>query len=375
MVQPVRPFQGPRPSDEDGAPPAPASRALALSPDPPEPPLLPYADSALYTRAIRAMSTPREAQEAGLEVTLDPERHRDALVQQRLDIFRALATTRFRAEGADALVTAPFQMGGFTAGPGNAAIVRAVAQSIGLSEDEATRALFGRATPGQVHRLAQGLIDAGRLPAPNGTETLAARIRRMMYDHGVGFDCAGYVAQAFLASRAMGRAQSPLRSVPAVTDDLSRLEGRGFVRVPITSARPGDIVALAAPAHEAVGHRVIVYAARVATNDDRIFVFNRAAEALSRAMNRGRSNEISVAQRDLRSVETFLRQPGLRALVVDSSWGASQVSDFGGVERRIWLQDERTGQWAWTDAVTAAHVSDKPYDHPVQGVYRPAREL
>src|SRR5258708_16722096 len=198
MVQPIRPFYDPRSSDDDAAPPFPTSVALCNIRDLPEPPSVPDVEIDLYARALRAMSASREAREAG-RVTGDPTRLRDALIQRRLDAFRAQATVRYRALSSEALVTAPFQMGGATTSPRNAEFVRTIARSVGMTEDDATRALFGRATPDEVHRLAQGLIDAGRLPANKDGESVADRVRRMMYEHGIGFDCAGYVAQAVLA--------------------------------------------------------------------------------------------------------------------------------------------------------------------------------
>jgi hypothetical protein len=63
---------------------------------------------------------------------------------------------------------------------------------------------------------------------------------------------------------------------------------------------------------------------------------------------------------------------------VDASWGAGQDGKLsGGLQRRIWLFNETTGKWGEANPdkdgeleVTISHTNG-PYNHPMNGIYRP----
>ncbi|MCC6903773.1 MAG: hypothetical protein IT377_32695 [Polyangiaceae bacterium] len=76
--------------------------------------------------------------------------------------------------------------------------------------------------------------------------------------------------------------------------------------------------------------------------------------------------------------ETFLRAgfpegypATLRAVEVDSSWGAGEAGHpEAGVKRELWVQNQANGLWGYWDNDGAFRVSSGPYDHPIDGVYR-----
>jgi cell wall-associated NlpC family hydrolase len=288
---------------------------------------------------------------------------RDGQVQQRLDGFRSQAIATYHTPSGDLRVAAPFRMSGQPVAPDNLRSVAEVSAHLGLSEVDVARLQAGRGTPEHVQRVTQALIDAGRMPPASDTApSIGARIRLMMYEHGVGFDCAGYVAQAFFASRSIDRAHSQLRDQAPENDQLRDLQSRGFVRVGLDATRPGDIVVLGKPPTDGYGHRVIVYAARNATEDDRAAIRRLVLEHTPK----------SYAQRDL--LKRLADSASLRVLVVDSSWGNNADPQRGGVERKIWWHSQATGQWAGTDRDGAPVMTAGPYNHPVEGAYRPRNE-
>jgi hypothetical protein len=300
-------------------------------------------------------------------------------LQMRLDAFRERATPVLSAEGKLVAVRIPFRM---TVDPrvvddpayrdsrwaAQERIVRAkepelkdAAHAAGLSDDDVRRLHEGRATPEQVARVTQAIIDAGHLPrrspeAPN----LEMRIRKMMHDHGVGLDCAGYTQQAYLASRGLARGATGLD--PNIEkENLANLSGKGFARVSLADARAGDILVLGSPKRGEAGHTLLVNDHRDATPEE---------------------------EADLR------KQPGfgsgrITAYVLDSSYGSDARFDVGGVMQQIWWRDEK-GTWARKTKTTepdGRKVADgfdvwprdkgteKPYGHPIEGVYRPRGEL
>jgi hypothetical protein len=209
----------------------------------------------------------------------------------------------------------------------------------------------GRATPAQLTRVTQTLIDTGHLPlGPAPPRAMQDRIRLMMFEFGLGVDCAGYVQQAYLRATGLTARGAGFRA--AGNEDLSSLEERGFTRVrSLAEVRPGDIVSLGPPALGEAGHRVIVYEQHVASDAE------RTAEVAAGRLS-----------------ESFVRAGPVRAFQVDSSWGANignaGTPYAGGVERRTWWRNEATGQWAWTNGGQRVSVGPEPYDHPLIGVFR-----
>jgi len=351
MVQPLhsRAFQGPSeldptpvPHDPHRPPPQPVPRDASQIPD-----------VSHYTGPPPGRASGGRAPAVSGSSVSGPSPGATRAIQSRLDAFRARATPVYRTSEGDVPVATPFRMtGGYpvheatTVAP-QRAVVRDVARSIGLSDGEVQFILQGRGTPTQVQRLTQGLIDAGHLPSAQGSLTLAARVRQMMFDHGIGIDCAGYARQAFVAAHPGARVQwrAP------VNEDLSGLAGRGFTRMRLSDARAGDLVVLKPVPGQIWGHTLIVYDAHEATEADRA----RLAEP---------------AKRD-RDVAAIADSGCLHVVVVDSSWGCDGSAERGGVQQVTWFEDRVSGRWLSIGPNELEYrVADSPYGHPVEGVYR-----
>jgi hypothetical protein len=203
----------------------------------------------------------------------------------------------------------------------------------------------GKGTPAQIRRVTQALIDS---PAWKKYEKLPAEdgIRQLMWDHCIGADCSGYVHHAFLAARnatasrySLGDPlQSAIQAPPkAIFDNVSP-----------QAARSGDVMVLGKK--NGSGHKVIVY--------DRQEIPPGAPLRVA-------------AQKGLGSAP----DAKLHVLLVDSSWGAGTVAQSGGVARRAWVYDESQNKWGMLESSTIVPSNDSgPYDHPLQGTYRPKAE-
>jgi hypothetical protein len=231
-------------------------------------------------------------------------------------------------------------------------------KAAGLSSESMAAIRAARGDPNDIRRFTQALIDHGQLSS-NTALPLAERVRQMMFDHGVGVDCAGYVQHAYLYASGTSRAAAGF-TVPG-NEDLSLLPRRGFTRVPnVPSLKPGDIVSLGPPSGESVGHRVIVYDQHEATPSEVAAFLNKNDE------NGG----------DFlfdRQVEGSLRKT-YYVVTVDSSWGSAGNPQRGGVDRRTWWYNAICGTWAWKvpndpRPGTVDHGS-QPYGHPIIGFFR-----
>jgi cell wall-associated NlpC family hydrolase len=298
----------------------------------------------------------------GIEAPAPLEADRDTSAQRGLDAFRALASPTYHVPGeGDVTVAAPFRMphapqvasstpvDAVTAryAATEARVVahqpelRALATKLGVQDLYAVS--IGHASPETVRRLTQGLIDAGRLPPSDGHTPTAVRVRTMMSDYGLGFDCAGYVQRAFLAARGLTRAQAGFASGTAV-ESLGDLPAKGFVKVAPESARPGDIVVLDAAPGGGPGHRLVVHDRREPS----------AAEVASLAL---RSNGVPLT-------------PGrVSAIQVDSSFGSGGMPQVGGVGSRTWLYDAASQQWAPDTGGPLVFSSRPYYGDSLRGIY------
>lgn len=296
-------------------------------------------------------------------------------IQVGLDRFLERATPKYLVDGKSVPVPIPFRM---TVKPElasgsrwgtqeedvkrNEKELQAAAATVGLG-DARHLGLFrsGRATPEDVRKVTQALIDRGRLPPSKGFPGPESRVRKMMFDYGLGIDCASYTQQAYLASRGLRREQTQLNAKMS-DEDLTNLAREGFRKVAIDAARPGDILVLDPPPRSREpGHTLMVYDRREATTE-----------------------EIA----DLRSAPGF--EPGhVTAYVLDSSYGSGGTFDRGGVMRQVWYRNDDKKNWARRDVGTPSKFEvwqadqsdpdqplDRPYDggHTIRGVYRPAGE-
>ncbi len=351
MTQPISSAYTDRTRDpyesDSGGPTAPATR-VAVSQTIPE---LPDTDGALIANAVKAATTgaPRMLLAHGVRAE-DVDNPVASPMQQRLDAFMDSATPTFHTPQGDAKVPIPFH---FNAGgnPQQSELTRLGAQ-VGLSPTQVGHLCVGRGTPQEIQRMTQALIDAGKLP-PGPSSDLTNRIRTMMCDYGVGLDCAGYVQQAFLASRGIARSQTGLKDIEK--EDLTALAGKGFKRVPESQIREGDLLILAPPPNSRIGHTLIVRASRLATPEE--------ALAMERQAPHGWQNP---APSQLRRIE------------LDSSWGNGGHPEAGGVQRQIFWHDEANGSWMRQSSSGGAWLVEPSkaiyYNHPIEGVYRPQQE-
>jgi hypothetical protein len=222
-----------------------------------------------------------------------------------------------------------------------------------LTTREASLIQEGRGSIRSIHLLTQALIDLGNLPAGVFPD-LGSQVRQMMFDCGIGLDCAGYAQQAFL--RATGQTRSAARFVAVENESLSSLEARGYARVADpTLLRPGDIAVLGPTGAGQVDHRAIVYEQHRATSAELEELHRRAGPA----------------------GERLVRSDRVRVITVDSSWGcrSAPLADpaMGGVRRETWWYNEETATWGWGPAGLVGSqplsVSALPYGHPVTGAF------
>jgi hypothetical protein len=280
----------------------------------------------------------------------------NADVQRRLEAHRlAMMATVHTAEG-DVSFPIPFEIGAPPppVGPDQAsdheALLRCLDQC-GFTGATRTALLHGRGTPAEIQRIAQSLLDAGRLPQRAGVP-LVQRVREMLDNVHIGIDCAGYTQQAYLAMARTTRAAAGFDS--SLHESLASLPSQGFTRVrSVAALRPGDIVSLGPPPGEQFGHRAIVYDQHRASESD-LQDFKGAYDAVAPGFAQG---EIYVVE-------------------VDSSWGGSGNSDLGGVERRMWWYNATTDQWAWQversdcPGVLTVQTGPDAYSHPLIGFFR-----
>jgi hypothetical protein len=348
----------------------------------PEPPERPDVQGPVLARVAREAAHPGPRSAPAVAVHAQ-KALTDAEVRQRLDAFLLRASPVYRVftgdgAGVDVAVATPFRMAGPTtaADPTNEALVRyaavearvahhgrelrALAKSVGVPESEIDPITHGRGSPRDVQALTEALILANKLPPAEPGMSPELRVRRMMADYGIGYDCAGYVQQAFLAAHDLTRAQALF--YPIVNEDLSNLSTRipsAFSKVDPEYSRPGDIMALAPPPGDSSGHRLIV----VDRHDASPLEMKRYCSTGVGAMVGGR---VSV-------------------LTVDSSFGSNGNPEWGGVQRETWLYDAETKRWG---RVTPAQVeivggevnvlvpervtfASMPYDgrHALKGVF------
>jgi hypothetical protein len=316
------------------------------------------------------VSTPRNAVAATDRQAISPDRLRFVAVSasagapvdaetRRLEagVDRCLSQARatYVVDGRRVQAAPQFRMtGGFNQQATRAGL-EALAGRLGagpgkISMDVAGHVLAGRGTTEQIAQVTQALIDAGKLPPALPGERDEARIQRMMWQHGVGIDCAGYVQRA--VATASGKTREQLGLKPPLDEDLGSL-GRNphFQKVALSGARAGDVITLRDDAPGQPGHTVLV--ARHFEAD-------------------GASMSWRFPARDP-AAAPFLAAKRLEVFEVDSSWGAGDQGTHGGVRRTLWIREPESGLWASFDNQPKdLVVSGTPYQgHTVVGAYRP----
>ncbi len=274
-------------------------------------------------------------------------------MQSGLDAFRMSVTGWYRTQAGDVAVSVPFLMApGYAEQQASmrkpevqAELKQAVAR-LGLPQDTVDRIHAGRGTPDEIHRLTQALIDG----QPADRSWTPVDVRRLMVDHMIGLDCAGYAQQAYL--HATGRTATEAGLGAITLENLSGLSGKGFAHVDdVAQLRPGDLVVFSPmpKAAQDPGHRAIVYDQRPATVND-----------LQTLLSTGDG-------------QAFALGGPVRVVEIDSSFGSGGFASKGGVERQTWLYNESTRGWA-QEKLDGSSVHIEPastlYGHPLEGFYR-----
>jgi hypothetical protein len=348
------------------------SAALALDSDPPAgaPPTPPRAATAAQLEGALAAAAQNhdrwaQRQPASVAGPRRPPTEAAKEIQRRLDAFRSLWTPEYRVPGqGTAAVTAQFhwvlgvrgtmvrQGLRVTHGTLDGELGALPKKFPGVSAADIAAAQRGAPTPEQLRRATQALLDHGKLPEapPPG---LTDRVRKMQFCYGIGVDCAGYVLQAFLASRGI---TDPASHGLRTGEDFTGLAGNPrFRSVPLGGVRPGDLVVLGPPPDSGgrqVGHNAVVHDHHLASSDE-----------LRRLQHEGWP---AAALAGDRAVHVF---------EVDSSWGAGyDGGSRGGVHRCVWIFSEGTGQWAYGLDQNKYLGTVGPYEHPLVGFFRPRSE-
>jgi cell wall-associated NlpC family hydrolase len=271
-------------------------------------------------------------------------------VAQRLDALLKLGTLTLHTSEGDVSVPIPFTMNT----PHEATrkdshvVVTAAARRAGMTDVAVRMVLAGRGTPQQVARIAQQLIDEGKVTDATDEEwhpTLASRVRYMMWNLHVGMDCAGYVQQALLNGHGLTRERAALRA--PMLEDLSGLSQRGYKSVALQDARTGDLMIFRPKPPDYVGHTAIV-----------------------RDVHPSTAAEIVLMVRAMIRAPDFVANGKWTTFILDSSWGSHGASFRGGVHRVTFLQDSVSRTWAWMSERVSG-TGRTPYHHEIEGIYRP----
>jgi cell wall-associated NlpC family hydrolase len=364
----------------EGPPPPQTGRTRSAGPrsEVPEVPEYPDTNQAAIANMVRAAK--EKGSEAATGIAGDSQakkvRAKDdkyttptTAIQRGLDSFKQSTEPTFRTSEGDVTVAVPFRM---AIGPEalklmkpddpfrvqaetaqrNATILKAVGHKVDLTDGDVERVQAGRGAPEQIKRLTQQLIDDGHL-APGKPDELATRIRSMMTRFGVGIDCAGYVQQAFAASRGSTLTQAGFK--PIGIENLADLPHQGFKKVTDREVQAGDMLILKSPGDGQPGHTIVVRDSRYATPEEAAALAAKAPPAWG-----------------LRDASK------LRRFEFDSSWGSNADPRQGGVQRQVFWHDESKKDGPWLNQSTGdwrVEPSDAPYlGHKIEAFYRPNHE-
>ncbi|MDB4946633.1 MAG: hypothetical protein JWP97_6167 [Labilithrix sp.] len=280
----------------------------------------------------------------------DPQAAREAAVRARMDACRDAASGPYLVEGQAVAAAPMFRMTAHVIDKKTLAELQTVAKGAGL-ERELQSMKVGQPRASALVKMTQALIDAGKLPAEPRDPAL--RVKAMQWKYGIGFDCAGYSKEA-LRSAHGSRLAFHAPGMESFRDLDTDRKGQ-YARVPLASARPGDLLTLDAAAGGTYGHNVVVYD-------------NRKEDPAARA---------ALVAAHGPAMAAFLSPPGAsRILQVDSSWGAgTDGAKEGGYRRDTWLYNEQTKEWAsFRPGTTPPELvvsREGPSEDRYHGVYRP----
>jgi cell wall-associated NlpC family hydrolase len=321
------------------APAAAASPAVPAAPPPPPPPPPPPAPP---TREPISPQTARFLQASGV-------------TDRMVDAYFKAAHHTYQVDGQPVVASPQFRMvdghNQKNVIVGQAALAPLTGNKPGqLSMATLGNVLAGRGSPGDVARATQLLLDAGKLPPADADHpTPELRIRLMMWQHGIGIDCAGYVQQALASLHGKSPAQLGLKS--PLNENLGALaRNPHFQKIDTLDARPGDVITLKDDRPGEPGHTVLVVAHATRTGAE-----------LTAKLNP-----------QLPENKAFLGAAQLDVFSVDSSWGTLKDDLEGGVKRQVWIHNRDTNEWATLEGGnTIGSIRKTPYpDHTMAGTFR-----
>lgn len=286
----------------------------------------------------------------------------ESALGRRLDDYLKRCTATYVVAGQPVRVTVPFRSRYGEDDAQTSAAVQEFKKAVGADRFSeialaARRAISSRGTPEDVRLAAQALIDAGvvdeKLREKPGMSRAEA-LHKTMEDHKLGFDCRGYVYQAFLHARGTGSLPANRKAYFDRDVGDGQFHEMNSLRKfeSVAAARSGDILRLK-PGKDGRDHNLIV----------------RSNEL--REVSRG--GKVTVVGRDV--PESFVtagwskdEKPRVRVITVDSSWGGT------GPRREVWLYNERTKTWGDWVGNTFRTSNAGPYGHEFGGVYRARSE-
>lgn len=283
----------------------------------------------------------------------------ESQLRARLDRFYSEMRAPYLVGGREVRVTPHFATLHGLGGTRQIAALAKIRKLVGAEKFQAlgpkpARATSTRGSASDVHKTVQAMIEAGGLRA-YGSMPAAQAIRRLMWDHDIGLDCRGYAGQAFLYSRGVGELSADKQRF-GLDPSQFVMPNPAFRKVGIAQARAGDWVHLAAD-KQGRDHNVIVR-----SNTTHKFEGPRLMVS-----------GVQVPRAFAADGWPPGATPSLRVMELDASWGAGSRGDHGGVERQVWIHNEKSGMWGyWRRG--ELQISAGPYAHALEGVYRPRRE-
>lgn len=277
-----------------------------------------------------------------------------AELQARVDTYFAEAKQKYVVDGQTVQVAPEFRMvGGFNQDNTKKGL-KALAAKMGNKPGQIPfsvvgHVMAGRGSPKEIGQVTQALIDLGKLPPADGFKSTEKRIRAMMWEHGVGIDCAGYVQQALASIH--GKTHEQLGLKARLNEELGVLSlNPSFRQVNLLDAQPGDVITFKDHQPDQPGHAVLVARHQKTT-----------AASVARYFDPVDTN-----------AQEFLRSKDLEVFEVDSSWGGDTEGNNRGLLRKLWVYNRETGKWAAFDQHRARMVfGTTPYaNHTVVGTFR-----
>jgi hypothetical protein len=287
----------------------------------------------------------------------------DAFFQSALASYASPANIPTGSTSTVLVVAPTFMMGvgyadqqAFKADAAREGALKQIASGAGIADGVLARMQQGRGTPTELRTLVQAIMNAQ--PANMTLQNAAGNmwqpldVRQLMHGNALGFDCAGYVQQAYLA--ATSRTRDQLGWDTLVNEGLFNLAGHGFRKfTKVQDLRAGDIIVFNSTEAGQPGHRTIVFDQRAVTDSDKA--------ALASASNAG----------------DFSATGDLRVVEMDSSYGSWGHFQLGGVQRQMWVFNGT--KWAHVIRLTQELPSGQSSSLPVlsvqDGLYGPGDKV